>query len=155
MSCTMKSMLNSVLSFIIIFSMASANAGDIQIKQVKFKSGENSSIIKSRIKSRQTVDYHLSAKAGQSMTVTLKSKNRFAYFNVLAPETDNAMFIGSTSGDHFVGSLPREGEYTIRVYLMPNAARRSEITKYTLSVSLSTDISSPELTKPTDTNLVK
>ena len=151
----MKSMLNSVLSLIIIFSMASAVAGDSRIEQVKFKAGKTSSIVKSHIKGRQTIDYHLKAKAGQSMTVTLKSKNRFTYFNVMAPETDNAMFIGSTAGDHFVGSLPREGEYTIRVYLMPNAARRSQRAKYTLNVSLSTDISSPELTKPTNTNLVK
>ena len=155
MSCTMKSMLNGVLSLFIIFSMASVAAGETHIKQLKFKEGKNTSIVKNHIKGRQTIDYHLRAKAGQSMTVSLKSKNHYIYFNVLAPETDNAMFVGSTSGDHFAGSLPREGEYTIRVYLMSKAARHFERAKYSLNVSLSTDISSPELTKPTDTSTAK
>ena len=66
--------------------------------------------------------------------VTFKPSNLSAYFNVLPPGSDEAMFIGSTSGNRFEAALPADGIYTIRVYLMRNAARRNETAQYTLQV---------------------
>jgi hypothetical protein len=67
----------------------------------------------------------------------LKTSKASNYFNVLPPgSNDVAIFIGSTSGNEYVGALPSDGEYTIRVYLMRNAARRNESANYTLSVGI-------------------
>ncbi len=71
------------------------------------------------------------------MTVTLKSKNPSLYFNVIAPNaSDEAIFIGSTSGDTYKDYLPESGTYTIRVYLMRNAARRGEVAPFTLNTRI-------------------
>lgn len=40
------------------------------------------------------------------------------------------------AGPHFEGKLPKDGDYTIRVYLMPSAARRYESAKYSLTVKV-------------------
>ena len=44
--------------------------------------------------------------------------------------TEEALFVGSVSGERFEASLPSAGEYRIRVYLMRNAARRNATASY-------------------------
>jgi hypothetical protein len=71
------------------------------------------------------------------MTVTLKGSNASNYFNVLPPgSSGDAIFIGSSEGNEFKGELPADGEYRIRVFLMRNAARRNEVSNYTLKVGI-------------------
>ncbi len=70
------------------------------------------------------------------MTVTLKPSNRSTYFNVIAPGADSAMFIGSTEGNKFSGSLPKSGDYIVQVYLMRNAARRNEASSYSIDFKI-------------------
>nr|MCU0966938.1 hypothetical protein [Burkholderiaceae bacterium] len=41
---------------------------------------------------------------------------------------------GSINGNQFEGSLPANGEYRIRVYMMRSAARRNEMADYRLEV---------------------
>ncbi len=135
----MKSILIKALSLFLIFSINAATAVEIREERVQFKPGETGATIKGRIKGRQIVDYRLSAKAGQSMAVILETSNRSNYFNITAPDADSAMFIGSISGNRFVGSLSKGGEYIVRVYLMPNAERRGETAKYTINFALSVD----------------
>lgn len=70
------------------------------------------------------------------MRLSLKT-NRFSnYFNVSAPGADEAMFIGSTSGNNFSATAPVAGDYTARVYLMRSAARRGTVANYTLVIDL-------------------
>ncbi len=103
---------------------------------VHFKKGASQATIQGHIKGRETIDYVLSARAGQTMTVNLKTSNPMAYFNVLPPGSEEALFIGQVAGAHFEGKLPKDGDYTIRVYLVRAAARRSESAKYTLTVKV-------------------
>ena len=110
----------------------------IRKETVRFKAGESSAAIKGTLKGDETVDYILGARAGQPMVVTLESQNRFAYFNVMPPASDTAIFIGSTLGKKFEGELPATGDYTVRVYLMRNAARRGETAAYTVTFGVST-----------------
>jgi hypothetical protein len=114
-----------------------ASAQPIRQQQIQFKKGESGATIKGSIQGDQTVDYKLRAAAGQSMVVNFKPSNASGYFNVLPPGSEEALFVGSTSGNRFETTLPASGEYTIRVYLMRNAARRSEKTSYTLEVGVS------------------
>ena len=86
----MKSILIRALSLFLIFSISAATAEEIREEQVQFKPRETGATIKGRIKGRQFVDYRLSVKAGQSMSVILETSNRSNYFNISAPGTDRA-----------------------------------------------------------------
>lgn len=127
-----------VLVVLVTFSFADwARAQDgIVTQRVQFAHGLSSSTIKGAIKGDEIRDYVLGAKAGQTMSVTLKTNNGANYFNVLPPGSEAALFVGSTSGNQWTGTLPADGDYTIRVYLMRSAARRNETAKYTLSVGI-------------------
>ena len=103
---------------------------------VHFKPGASQATIQGQIKGRQTTDYVLGARAGQTMTVHLKTSNSMAYFNVLPPGSEEAIFIGQVAGEHFEGTLPKDGDYRVRVYLVRAAGRRNESAKYTLSVKV-------------------
>ena len=110
---------------------------EIRQVPVHFKKGASQASIKGHIKGRETIDYVLRAKAGQTMTVNLKMSHTGAYFNVLPPGSDNeAIFVGQVAGPKFEGKLPKDGDYKIRVYLVRAAARRNESAKYTLTVKI-------------------
>jgi hypothetical protein len=108
---------------------------DIRTERVHFKPGTSSATIEGKIKGYETVDYVLEASKGQQMNVSMATKNGANYFNILAPgENEIAMFIGSTSGNQFEGTLLKSGAYKIRVYMMRSAARRDEVANYRLEM---------------------
>ncbi|HRH76234.1 MAG TPA: hypothetical protein PK129_02715 [Cellvibrionaceae bacterium] len=114
-----------------------AHADGVETREVQFANGKSSAIIKSMIKGDQTIDYTLRARAGQTMSVTLATRNGSNYFNVLPPgSNDEALFVGSSDGNKWTAALPADGEYKLRVYLMRNAARRNEVANYTLTVDI-------------------
>jgi hypothetical protein len=108
----------------------------IKSQRVTFRAGADSTLLKGQLKGDQTVDYILRAGAGQAMTVELMGSNLQNYFNVMAAGTDNALFIGSSSGNSFRGLLPSDGDVRVRVYLMRPAARRNEASTYSLKVGI-------------------
>ena len=111
--------------------------GGIRTERVQFAPGATSATVKATIKGDQTVDYVLGASAGQTMKVSFRSSNTSGYFNVMAPGSEGeALFVGSTSGNTFHGVLTMAGDYTVRVYLMRNAARRNESANYTVTFSI-------------------
>jgi hypothetical protein len=122
-------------SIIFLGLQAQATEG-IRTVPVHFKKGASQATIQGHLKGRQTTDYVLRAREGQTMTVTLKTKHTAVYFNVLPPGSEEALFVGQTSGSHFEGKLPKDGEYRVRVYLVRAAARRQEAAKYTLTVKI-------------------
>jgi hypothetical protein len=113
-------------------------AGGLRKQEVRFDAGTSATSITGQIRGDEGVDYLVRARAGQTLTVSFKPNNPMAYFNVLAPDTDEALFVGSSAADGsmFMTQLPRDGVYTIRVYLMRAAARRNETARYTLGVSV-------------------
>jgi len=108
----------------------------IERQRVEFRVGAESSLVKGQLKGDQTVDYILRAGAGQTLNVELKGSNLQNYFNVLAAGTDNALFIGSSSGNSFRGLLPSDGDVRVRVFLMRPAARRLESSSYSLRMGI-------------------
>jgi hypothetical protein len=132
----MKALIAYALSGVLLAAaLASAEVG-IRREQIQFRKGAASATIKGKIRGYRIVDYQLRAVVGQSMVVIFKPSNRSAYFNVMPPGSDVAMFVGSTSGNRFEAELPADGVYTIRVYLMRNAARRKETANYKLEVGI-------------------
>ncbi|SUS05006.1 conserved hypothetical protein [Candidatus Defluviicoccus seviourii] len=113
----------------------SARAEDIRQERVHFQPGSTSATIEGRITGRQTIDYVLGARQGQSMNVSMATDNNANYFNILAPgESEVAMFNGSVADNQFEGVLPKSGDYKVRVYLMRSAARRNEVANYRLEM---------------------
>ncbi|KQM97788.1 hypothetical protein ASE85_12910 [Sphingobium sp. Leaf26] len=106
-------------------------------ERVVFARGASSITLRGMIRGYDTVDYVVSARAGQMMSVSLRAKNSSAYFNVLPARGSEAIFIGSTIGNQFDGRLKDNGGYRVRVYLMRNAARRGEIAAFSLMIGVS------------------
>ncbi len=112
-------------------------ADSIEVRPLHFAKGASSATVKGSLKGDKTIDYRLRARAGQTMTVSLKTSNGVNYFNVLPPgSTDAAIFVGSSGGNEWTGQLEADGEYTVRVYLMRSAARRNETANFTLTVGV-------------------
>ena len=125
----------AILSALALADAAAADAG-IRQEKVTFTKGAASAVIKGQIKGDTTVDYIVSAAAGQTLSVKLQKTNSQNYFNVLPPgSTGSAMFVGD-SGESYSGTLPTDGDYAVRVYLMRPAARRGESSSYTLTVGV-------------------
>lgn len=133
----MRSLVVGVLSLVVLGGSAVLAQPPIRKEPVHFKAGESGATIKGTIKGDETVDYVLNAQKGQSMVVTLEATNRSAYFNVLPPGSEEALFIGSTSGNRYEGTLPATGDYAVRLYLMRSAAHRGETATYTIKFGVS------------------
>jgi hypothetical protein len=101
-----------------------------------FPDGATRAIATGRIAGRASNDHVVRARAGQVLAVRLDADSSMAYFNVLPPGSDEAIFIGSTMGNEFRGVLAKDGDYTLRVYLMAAGARRGESSNYTLRTDL-------------------
>jgi hypothetical protein len=122
-----------VLSAIVIAVPIQAQSKD-RTEIVHFVKGASSKAIKSSIKGYDAAYYTVNAQAGQELKISFKTSNKSSYFNVTAPGAEEAMFVGSESGNEFVATLPSSGDYKIQVYLMRNAARRNEFANYTLNI---------------------
>lgn len=94
-------------------------------------------VIRGTIKGDESIDYLVTAEAGQRLSVDVSTTNDSLYFNILPQGSDEAIFIGSTSGNVADIPIPAAGVYIVRVYLMRNAARRDEGADYALGIGLS------------------
>jgi hypothetical protein len=103
-------------------------------ERVTFARGASTATITGQLKGDADVDYLVRAAAGQTLSVELKASNRSTYFNVLPPGSATvAMHVAQTAAP-YTGVLPTDGDYTVRVYLMRSAARRSETGTFTLTI---------------------
>jgi hypothetical protein len=125
------------LPLCLTFALTAQAADGIREERVQFKAGTSQTTLKGHLRGDGDVDYLLGAKAGQQMTVELHSDNPQNYFNILPPGSDDAaIFVGSSSGNRFEGTLPDSGDYRVRVYLMRAAARRDEQAHYSLNIHI-------------------
>lgn len=102
---------------------------------IQFVKGTSSKAVKATIRGDQSRLYSINVKAGQTLKVKLVTSNSSSYFNITAPGAQQALFIGSSEGNSYTGTVPSSGNYLIDVYLMRNAARRNETANFTLTVS--------------------
>jgi hypothetical protein len=123
----------------LIASPAVAQDG-IRVQAIDLPTEGGNRTITGRIKGHDSVDHVVRVANGRALSVDLAASHGQAYFNVLPPgSTGEAIFIGSTSGDHFSAEGLAAGDYRIRVYLMRAAARRGEAARYTLDVAVKQD----------------
>jgi len=117
--------------------LLAASAAAQQQTNVVFPHDRPTVTLTGQIKGNADHDYLVNARAGQLLTVDFKPTNASAYVNVIAPGSNGeALFVGSSSGNHFAGPVPADGSYRVLVYLMRNAARRNEVARYTLRIDL-------------------
>jgi hypothetical protein len=133
----MKGKLGVVALALCTAAVAHAGGPRIREQEVQSQQGEAAATLKGKLKGDEVVDYKVRATAGQSMVIQFNPGSPSAYFNVLPPGSETALFIGSTSGNRYEGAVPADGTYTVRVYLMRSAARRNEGASYTLDVRVS------------------
>jgi hypothetical protein len=132
----MKKILAMLLALAAVL-LGPAHADEVKRERVKFQSGASEATLKSSIKGYTSHEYVLGAKAGQVMTISFKTDNGSAYFNVMPPTGDTALYVGSSGDpDSFAGTLPADGDYVVQVYLMRNAARRDEVANYTITIGI-------------------
>ena len=120
-------------------------AQEIRTEQVRFGPGQSGATITGAITGYESVSYKVGAEAGQTMSVALDASNLATYFNVYAPGSgpgDAALATGQLTGpmvpdiNHFSGTLPASGDYTINVFMMRSAARRRERSDYSLEIAV-------------------
>lgn len=102
---------------------------------VSFVKGSSSATMKGNFGGYDSVNYTLSARAGQTMTVKITGSSS-ANFNVFKPgdAPGNATAVGSGSvGTDWSGALPATGKYTVQVFQMRASARRGEQVPYTVT----------------------
>jgi len=126
----------ALLAAALLLPSGAAPASGIEQRAVQFAKGTSSATVKGTLEGDRTVDFVLRAKAGQTMRVTLETRHPALYFNVLPPGSETALHVGSSGGNAWTGSLPADGEYRVRTYLMRSAARRGERGSYALTIGV-------------------
>ena len=126
----------SLLLAALVFTTPAWSADPVHKETVELTASKNAHSVKGKIKGYATAEYTLTGKAGQTLSVKLKTNQPSNYFNIRQPGQDEALFIGSTSGNSYQAKLPADGEYTVQVYLMRNAARRNAVANYSLEMQL-------------------
>jgi Bacterial SH3 domain len=120
----------------LLFLLGSVPAALADTVVVRFPHGGEGVRYNGSIRGYESDTYIVDAKRGQKLVLNLRSGNRFAYFNILPPGSDSAIYIGSIEGNISSTVLPRSGKYRVQVYLMRNAARRGEVANYRLRIRI-------------------
>lgn len=79
-------------------------------------------------------DYVFTAPTRREVHITLTSDQPSAHFNVMRDKVDEPIFESAIEGPFFKGALSEPGAFRVRVYVMPDAARRPVTAKYTLTL---------------------
>jgi hypothetical protein len=123
------------LAIAAIICLGSAAAAQQPIP-ITFARGQSSTALTGTIKGDESRNYTVDARAGQTLTVTLKSTRGAAEMNVWAPGNETALSVGSPDPYRFSTVLPASGRYRIQTYQMRAAARRGDTASYILSIAV-------------------
>lgn len=108
-----------------------------QNQRVKLTIDDIGTEIKGKITGYDFIDYLINLKKGQTLEVIMSSDNRSNYFNIMEPnEKFEAIYNASSNENYFKDIASKGGDYSIRVYMMRNAARRNEVSNYTLKINV-------------------
>ncbi|WP_170369127.1 hypothetical protein [Ruegeria arenilitoris] len=109
--------------------------------EVEFQPGNFGTMVNGTVTGDEYFDYVLGAKGGQELFAELQvsetNGSGVAYFNILPPGSDGvAIYNGSIDGNTARITLPEDGDYTIRVYLMGNDRDTGKTVGYNLDLSI-------------------
>ena len=103
---------------------ASAAAAAARKVPVQFAKGASSAALNGSVKGDAMVDCTLGARAGQTLTVSMKAAKSSVFFNINPPGTEVALFAGERLGNDAKVMLPADGTYVVRVFVNRADARR-------------------------------
>ena len=122
-----------------LLATAVAAADQVRRERVEFPDGSGTAKVEGTVKGYESVEYQVTAGAGQQLTIALTSDNASTYYNLYAPGDipgeSTAVHIAARDGLDYQGALEATGDYTIQLFLIRAAARRAEESAYTLSVA--------------------
>ncbi|MDM0072462.1 hypothetical protein [Variovorax sp. J31P207] len=127
-----------VVSLVLLPLIAEAQPA-VPSTTVTFKKGASSAAFQGKLQgpNADTRDYIVRAGSGQKMTVEMQTKSTSAYFNVLAPGSEEALYRGEVAGEPtWSGALPSSGDYRVRIFLNRAAARQGKSAAYALKISV-------------------
>jgi len=107
---------------------------------IQFEPGASSAEISGTIIGDEYIDYVLGARGGQTMVVSLAvtgtNGNGSAFFNILPAGQDyGGPYTGSTDDDNRAEvTVPSDGDWAIRVYLMGNDRDAGKTVGYSINV---------------------
>ncbi|MGG7568008.1 hypothetical protein ACQ5SO_17790 [Rhodovulum sp. DZ06] len=90
------------------------------------------------LRGRDEARFAFDGAAGAELTARVRIRGADARFNIWAPETRRAMFIGARSPDpyRFSGTLPKTGTYELQIFLVGAAARGDQDIPFSVEVDL-------------------
>ncbi|MEX5411450.1 g-type lysozyme inhibitor [Atlantibacter hermannii] len=113
-------------------------ADNVTTVPVQFAKGTSSAQMKGTFAGYDSINYTVTAKQGQQMTVKIAGSNN-ANFNVFAPGATpgaaEALGSGYVGGD-WSAKLPASGNYTVQVFQTRATARKGSKVPHTLTVSI-------------------
>jgi hypothetical protein len=121
---------------LVLTSTPASAAGQLARHMTELSGAPQTKTMRGKLRAHDTAEYNIRLRAGQSLTVTLKTNRRSNYFNVVGPGEGDALFVGSRDGARYSAKVAQDGDYKISVYLMANAARRDERANYTLKIAV-------------------
>ena len=132
---------NSLGATLAVLLALAAPAGAQMIADVHFEKGNFGTMVNGTVRGDEYFDYRLGAGGGQELFADLKTSDTNGdgtiYFNILPPGSDGvAIYNGSIDGNTARISLPEDGDYTIRVYLMGNDRDADKTVGYNLDISI-------------------
>ena len=129
---------NLVLATLLATAVAAAD--QVRRERVEFPDGSGTAKVGDTVKGYESVEYQVTAGAGQQVTIALTSDNASTYYNLYAPGDipgeSTAVYVAARDGLDYRGPLEATGDYTIQLFLIRAAARRAEESAHTLSVAL-------------------
>lgn len=103
-----------------------------RVETLRMRPGATQTTVRGLVVGRLGATYRLEARAGQRMSLTLNSRNRFLYLNVIDPR-GRVIAREQTEWD---GRLPNSGVYQIQIYLLRAEARRNVPAPFSLDVAI-------------------
>ena len=91
-------------------------------------------------------DFLVSAKANQRLIVSIATSTPWLFFAVLSPGGAVMANNSVTGANSWIGTLPTEGDYRVRVFLGPNAVKASANGSFLLRLALGSPIRSAATT---------
>jgi xanthosine utilization system XapX-like protein len=103
---------------------------------VNFRPGKSSAVLVGRLVGDQAIDYVLTVKAGQKVSVTLTKAKSSAGYLVIDAGTGNGMADSNLAGTRANVVAVTDGKVKVRLFMVRAAARRGESSPFSLTISV-------------------
>jgi len=133
MNRTMMRLIGAMMSALVLAFAAHGAVAQERAETLRFRPGATSTTVRGVVMGREGVNYRLEARSGQRLSLDLRSRNDFLYFNLFDPRGR----VIAREETRWSDRLKTSGVYRVEVFLMRAEARRGRVVPFTLEVQLS------------------